>query len=176
MGRSNLCVKGDYEGVYYVDNMELFYYFNPGVDEEPVLGKELFYQSKYSSEGWEYDEAESYLSYEAFKETLVDDICQMFPSFGTEKTSMRKEGNVLVSNELFDVVLADNEWSVAVMLLQKSEEECGYNPKGLQEKHYSSYLDGIEAALFKQFEQIGVYSGPRTAEIIKRPEVFDKAN
>ena len=75
-------------------------------------------------------------------------------------------GNILLSNDLFYIVLEDNEWSIAVELIQK--DDVSY---GLQKKHHQTYLDGIRDCLFEQVETLGIYGGAWTSGEITRPLV-----
>jgi len=75
--------------------------------------------------------------------------------------------HVILESKLFEIAIVDNEWSFAVMLLQKEDA-----PAGLQKKHYEFYLRKIRDALFEQFSQLGVYECAWTSGTIDRPKNF----
>ena len=65
--------------------------------------------------------------------------------------------------------LEDNEWSLAVELLQRDEGWGDDWRQNLQKRHFQRYLDGIRDSLFEQFESLGAYSGAWTSKTIHRP-------
>ena len=70
-----------------------------------------------------------------------------------------------MENDLFYIVTEDNEWSMAIKLIQK-EDASGY----LQSKTYEKYLNGIRDCLFMQFDELGVYAGPWTSGTIYKKD------
>lgn len=44
-------------------------------------------------------------------------------------------------------------------------------PDGLQKFHFAEYVEAVKLSLLKQFDRIGVYTGPWTAGFINREEV-----
>ncbi len=170
MGRGNVCVFREYEGLYYIDNDDLDEYRR--VDEETdevehcLLG-ELSYEELTSGD-WKFDEWKSQLNWEHAKRNLICSLMAKFPSLRECNTWIEHDRFALLENNLFYIAVADNQWSQAVMLVQK-EHWC-YDYSGLQKRHYQSYLDGIRDSLFEQFETIGTYSGAWTSGRISRKD------
>jgi len=148
MGRGNVRVHGPYEGLYYV-NYDNFVFYE--VDED---GNE--------TDNWEFDELYMEYSIDNFKNKMMKSGV-----FTECDRWYHGDIHVVLESKLFEIALTDNEWSFAVMLLQKKEA-----PIGLQKKHYKSYLRKIRDALFEQFSQLGVYGGAWTSGTIDRPENF----
>jgi hypothetical protein len=148
MGRGNVCVHGKYEGLYYVD-YENFYYNE--LDDE---GNE--------TEEREFDQMAMEYTIENFKQEMLKSGV-----FTKCDRWHHRDIHVVLESNLFEIAIVDNEWSYAVMLLQKDDA-----PVGFQKKHYESYLRKIREALFEQFSQLGVYGGAWTSGTIDRPENF----
>ena len=140
MGRGNVCVFGDYEGLYYVDRDYLDCYIaketnEDGEYEEKMLGD----MSMEDFEDYDYDEFLSHFYYEDFIQEFTSMMEKKFKSF----TSTGKEYGVIMENNLFEIEIEDNEWSYAVKLIQK-EDWYDNHLEGLQKKHYENYLNGIK--------------------------------
>ena len=148
MGRGNVCVHGPYEGLYYVD-YDYFYYVDVDEDDNEIGEREFDQQYMEDSiDNFKY----KMLKTDAFTE------CDRW---------RHGEIHVILENELFEIAITDNDWSYAVMLLQKEDA-----PEDLQKKHYKSYLRKIRDALFEQFSELGVYGGSWTSGTIYRPTNF----
>ena len=153
MGRGNTCVFGDYEGLYYIDwdNFNAEYEDDNGnIIEDYDLLREEWENSLYQ---------------------FISDFTQKFKSFSRCDEWIGGDNRAILENKLFYVAIADNEWSIAIKLIQK-EQEYYYdgNIENLQAKHYKTYLDGIRDCLFNQFEELGTYAGPWTSGRIRRQE------
>lgn len=135
MGRGNSRTTGKYEGLYYLD-----YDFWRDPDDEEFK----FFQ-------WDYEDDMS---------AVAHAIRQRFPSFSPCDTWINRDAHAILENGLFYIALEDNQWSVAVKLLQK--EDWHTSLEGLQAGLYQRYLSGIKAILLRMFGKIGVYSGPWT--------------
>lgn len=159
MGRGNTCVRGKYEGLYYVDNDYIDCYDKDG--EIKLLGDIS------DLRGWDYDYTFSRENFEEFLYHFCEDFRTMFPSF--EVIQMDYCGTIM-KNNLFEIVIEDNEWSYAVKLIQLEEEYDEYHKEGFQKKHYQNYLNGIKKCLFNQFPELGIYDGPWTSGRIYREE------
>lgn len=135
MGRGNSRTTGKYEGLYYLD----YDFWQDPDNKDP----ELFQ--------W---------AYEADISAVLNGIMRKFPSFTPCDTWVDRDAHAVLENGLFYVALEDNEWSVAIKLLQK--EEWRYNLEGLQAGLYRRYLDGLKDLLLGMFGKIGTYGGPWT--------------
>lgn len=165
MGRGNVCVFGDYEGLYYVDRGYLDFYVPIDGEADDGLFMEEMEMNDFPN--YEYDEFISRSYYEDFINEFVYLFRKRFNSF----TETGDDYGVILENELFQIEVEDNQWSYAVKLIQK---ECWYDNhlNGLQKKHYENYLEGMKNILLKMFPSIGAYSGAWTSRTIKREDVM----
>lgn len=163
MGRGNVCVFGDYEGLYYVDRGYLDFYVP--IDGEAVDGLFLEEMEHNDFANYEYDEFISRSYYEDFVNEFIFYFTKRFNSF----TKTGEDYGVILENELFEIEIEDNEWSYAVKLIQK-EDDYDDHLQGLQKKHYKSYLDGMKNILLDMFPSIGGYSGAWTSKTITRKD------
>ena len=173
MGRGNCCTFGKYEGLYYIDNDDLHCYLptNSSDTEEPEakLLREIPYEEL---DNWEFSASDTEFWMEDVVETLKSDLVAMFPSF-SECDCWEEERHYILENRLFYIALVDNEWRIAVELIQK-EDPYGLL-EGLQKCHFGKYLSGIKKALFGQFDEIGAYGGAWTHKVLhKEEERYDR--
>lgn len=162
MGRGNCCVTEPYEGLFYIDNDDLHFYHPRGDYYWETSDSELARCIPYPeiTEKWEYDELAS-------EECFSESIRQRFPSFSSCDEWISREQHAILENRLFYIVLQDNEWSLAVELIQK-EAPWPEDYTGLQRRHHQRYLDGIRDALFEQFDELGTYAGAWTSKRITK--------
>ena len=83
MGRGNVCVTGQYEGLYYIDNDHIHVYRkdDPFAEEQEVrLLGELDYAELTGVE-WLYDEEGTGNEEDDVLECFMDDFIRSFPSF-----------------------------------------------------------------------------------------------
>lgn len=164
MGRGNVCVFGDYEGLYYADRDYLDFYVP--IDGEADEGKFLGELSHNDFSDYEYDEFLSRIYYEDF-------ICDFVYLMNKKFKSLSKTGEeygVIMKNNLFEIEIEDNQWSYAVKLIQ-IEDDYDNHLVGLQKKHYQTYLNGIRDVLLELFPTIGSYAGAWTSGRITREDV-----
>lgn len=163
MGRGNVSVNGEYEGLYYIDNDYLDYYISKHFDEggereEKLLGD----MSADDFSDFDYDEDLSYWNTKDYIDRFIEDMTDRFDSF----VPTGETYGTIMENSLFEIRIVDNEWSYAVELIQK-ENECDNCLCGLQKKHYQNYLDGMKSVLLGMFPEIGCYSTPWAHGMIK---------
>ena len=162
MGRGNVCTFGKCEGLYFVDRDFLDVYTkNIGEDEEE---SKLMRDVEYGDTEFEYNEAESEFNREDFFYLFAEEFRRRFPSFEWISNSRR----AMLENRLFYIVLEDNQWSIAVELIQKEGEYGGEELVGLQMGLYVKYLKGIEQILLDMNGEVGIYTGAWTHGIIKK--------
>lgn len=168
MGRGNVCVHGACEGLYYIDTDDFQTYRRDDNAETRLLG-ELDHAALVGG-GWVYDSDLSERELEDILESFSDCFTNMFPSFSRirEDTWLDRSRRAILENTLFYVAIEDNEWSVAVELLQKEFDD--YDLTGFQRRHYKSYLKGMEKCLLEVLPGIGTYTGPWTSGRIRREE------
>lgn len=180
MRSGNVCVTGAYEGLYYIDNDDFHVYRR--VDDmsdwpETRLMGELDYAELTGGE-WAYDEEGTGNEQDDVLGCFVSDFCQMFSSFvrPVKETWLTEPGfgsrsrRVILESKLFYIAVEDNEWSLAVELLQKEEPWGDVWMENLQKRLYKKYLDGMKTALLNRLPGIGTYSGAWTSGRIKREE------
>lgn len=175
MGRGNVCVFGPYEGLFFVDNDDLTLYRKEDKDNPGEFDYRLRRDIDYSEfSEWEYCETYSWIEQEQFERRLVQSFTKRFPSFKPcgEREWINRDQRAIMESNLFYVCLEDNEWSIAVELIQK-ENSCyePYSNDGLQKKHYRNYLNVLRDCLFEQFEELGIYSGAWTSGRIRREDL-----
>lgn len=179
MGRGNVCVTGRYEGLYYIDNDHIHVYqrddpFSDG-SETRLMG-ELDY-GELTGGDWLYDDWGTREEEDDILECFMESFCRMFPSFskvwgdqwirdGAYGDANRR---VIMENKLFYIAVQDNEWSLAVELIQK-EDPYDAHLSGLQARHYLRYLDGMKKCLLERLPSIGTRTGAWTSGTIKREE------
>jgi len=168
MGRGNVCVSDDFEGLYYVDNDYLHIYRTtdtyPGEPEYKSMG-DLDYE-EICSDNWEFDEIQSRIELEDTEINLTAYLKERFKSFVDCKKWIEHDRYALLENNLFYIAEADNQWSMAFMLIQKDHPYMDLS--GLQQRHYQTYLDGIRDGLFEMFPTLGTYAGAWTSGTIRR--------
>lgn len=173
MGRGNVCTFGKYEGLYFIDYDDIHIYRKrgQGMDEEPetCFGRELSYED-HASNAWEYDE---YASADETAECLsyiVEQFTKRFGSFthAAPNKWLDREQRIIMESRLFYVTVQDNQWSLAVKLIQREDP---YNTlSGVQRRHYRRYLDALRDIMLEYLPQIGTYSGPWTSGTLKAGE------
>ena len=149
MGRGNACVFGKYEGLYYID-------WNNFSSE---------YEDEHGNIIQDYDLQQE--EWEGSLEQFIGDFTQRFKSFSRCDEWISNSEKAVLENSLFYIVIEDNEWSIAIKLIQKEQYYDRGNIENLQAKHYKTYLDGIRDCLFNQFEELGTYAGPWTSGRIR---------
>jgi len=180
MGRGNICVHGEFEGLFYLNNDLLDVYVPVVRDDcgsiigrdyeaEPMTGRQLYDAGiKYSYDGtdtgWAYDDELSDDNWRNMIELMQKYFTSRFKSFtttnkwrGTTSYSSNRDCRVVLENEFFDIAIADNEWSAAWMLLEKEDIEDNVTP--LMKRHYQSYLNAIKEALLKHWGEATEYGG-----------------
>lgn len=159
MGRGNVCTHGEHEGLYYVDWDNFLVHFYD--EENDCETDEIDY------EGTQVD-MEVVLVH-AFPNAFM----KRFPSFSRcDKWIDRSERRAIMESSLFYICLQDNEWSMAVELIQKDTFDDRW--PALQGRHYQTYLDGMRDCLFEFFPELGIYSGAWTSGTIRREDYEKK--
>lgn len=161
MGAGNVCTFGKCEGLFYVDNDFLDVYSKRDEDGEYVSSS----LRDIVDDGFEYDDIESQFNRDDFEYRFTEAMRKRFPSFCTvvDKWISRSRRAVL-ENDLFYVVFEDNQWSLAIELIEKDNEEY----TGLRMGLYKKYLDGMQELILDMNGEVGVYAGAWTHGIIKK--------
>ena len=159
MGRGNVCVTGEFEGLYYINNDDFHAYRQSSDDETYTLLRDLSYED-IQGENWCFDEEETENELQSIIESFITDFIEQFHSFkrAADDHWLSNERRIILENNLFYVCTEDNEWSLAVELVQK-EDPYDDHLKGLQKRHYETYLTGIKQSLLKLLPSIGIRCG-----------------
>ena len=174
MGRGNVCTAGSYEGLFYIDNEDLDVYRKDDCYAEypeTGLARDLGFVEITNGE-WLYDEIGTMEEIDDVLECFMEDFTQKFPSFCRCKPNewISNTQRVLLMSSLFCIAVEDNEWSLAVELIQRVNPDNDSNV-GLQKRHYQCYLDGMKSALLNRLSSIGCYTGAWTHGTITREEL-----
>ena len=164
MGRGNVCVWGDYEGLWFVDRDYLDCYIAKFENEDGEYDSRLHCEIEYNDIGcFDYDYTMSEIYYEEFIREFIEMMGNKFDSF----YSTGRTGGTIMENNLFKIKVVDNQWSYAVMLIQKENDydDC---LRGLQKRHYKNYLEGMKDILLDMFPEIGCYTGAWTHGTVKK--------
>ena len=179
MGKGNICTHGEFEAVFYVDMDFIDTYYKQsrceccgqtnGVDEdeEQQTAKQLYdagisYLDKDSD--WTHDADVSRMNWEFMIEAIQEKLSRRFPSFQTCNEWRHRPGHTIVlKNELFEIAVADNEWSAAWMLLERTDIDDAGSNRNLMRQNYTSYLEGLKNALVETWGECYGYGGPWTS-------------
>ena len=174
MGRGNCCVFGKYEGLYFIDNDDIHVYCK--ADREPGEPLELrllcdLDLSSLTDCTWFYHEMATCAEEEDILSCFTEDFLRMFPSFRrvTPEQWISRSQRAILENKLFYICLEDNQWSLAVELIQK-EPPWGRSYEALQARHYRQYLLGMQTCLLNRLPSIGTYTGPWTSGVLRKEE------
>lgn len=180
MGRGNVCTFGPYEGLYYVDNDKFHVYRQSGsIEEQEVRLMGYLDYAELTSGDWCFDEISTSDEWEDIMECLVDSFTKKFPSFADAREPRGRwiRGNrgyedvqIVMESKLFYIGIEDNEWSMAVMLIQKEDPWDG-SLEGLQAGHHQRYLDGIRDCLLDRVDELGTYGGAWTSGSIRKEAI-----
>ena len=176
MGRGNVCVTGDFEGLYYIDNDYLDVYVRTSEDDDDCEDRAMLGELSYTaltSGDWKFHESESYWEWQSTKDYLKSRLKDLFPSFTDCDEWVDREAQAILENNLFYIAVEDNQWSKAIKLLQK--EDCYGTLAGLQSRHHRRYLEGMRDILFELFPELGVYRGAWTHGTIRREDYKKEA-
>lgn len=169
MGRGNVCVTGEYEGLFYIDrdDLDVWRKVVDGETRDTRLARELPHEERTGGE-WEFDQLLSDEEWEEALESLMWKMHRKYPSFRECNKWLSNSRKAVMQNKLFYIAVEDNEWSMTVMLIQKTNYYSSM--VAMQKRHYQFYLDSIRDFLFEQFDTLGTYAGAWTSGRIQRGE------
>lgn len=153
-------------GLYYVDYNEIYRFHKKNSD---VLLKQNEIPEDDAS-SYEFDQEASQKYFNDFIMSFQTSFCSHFSSMHPVDRYDKKK-HIIAENKLFQIILEDNNWSVAVELLpvKKSNE-------GLQNQMFNSFLTGMKNALFEQFDTIYVRDASWSQIPITKNDDTDQAN
>ena len=178
MGRGNVCVSGPHEGLFYIDNDDILVYRREdpfGGEVETRLMGELNYAELTGGE-WRYDERGTAEEEADILDWFIRGFTKLFPSFQRPQREVWLRNGpwgdctrrVILENGLFYIAIEDNEWSIAVELLQK--EDPYEHLTGLQSRYFKKYIEGVKTCLLDRLPSIGVWTGAWTSSTISGGE------
>ena len=89
----------------------------------------------------------------------------IFPSL-KESKKWEHDGLVVLENEQAQIVIGDNEWSLAVYVVIPNTERFPYSELG--KRNLRHYLAGLESLLMKYYPtQVHIRTGPWTSGILR---------
>lgn len=136
-------------GLFYIDYKDIFIYNKPN-DSNFIKQKDI---NPDELNNYEFNQDASQAHYNNCIDKISDYMANNFDSM--LKTDLReKKKHIIAANQLFQVTLEDNDWSVAVQLLPVKKAN-----KGLQKQMYYAFLHGLRNALFEQFDTLYVRNG-----------------
>lgn len=171
MGRGNVSTTGPYEGLYFVDNDYYVVYRenNPYSEEEDHrLLKDLDLK-ELQSDTWLFDDWGTNEELDDILSCFKDSFKAMFPEFEDSSAFISKDKTCLLESNLFYICMEDNEWSIAVELLQKDGDDAVFD---LQRESFAAYLNGIKKALLERLPSVGYYTGPWTHGTVMREDTL----
>lgn len=169
MGRGNVHPDGPYEGVFYIGNDYLHVYYKNGSCDETRLQSFVTYDD-IRLERWVFDEIGSSEEEADVLECFCDEMMKLCPSFHKVRDDfwIGQKRRMILENSLFYICVEDNDWSLAVELIQHDDDHGRI--AGLQKRHYAHYLECMKKALLSRLTKIGIYTGPWTSGTITREE------
>ena len=180
MGRGNVSVSGRYEGLFYIDNDHIHVYRRdaPLGDEPETRLMESLSSADINTGAWLYDEYGTMEEEGDILECFMDSFGRMFPSFTRAgEDQWIKNGRygdlcrrVIMESGLFYIAVEDNQWSLAIELIQK-EDPYDDHLSGLQGLHFRRYLDGMKTCLLERLPSIGIRTGAWTSGVIRREDL-----
>ena len=105
-------------------------------------------------------------------DSFDSDLLRMFPNFSKACPDLwiSRSQKAILESPLFYLCLEDNNWSLAVELIQK-ETPQGRSYAALQARCDQRYLTGIARCLLNHLPSIGLYTGPWTSGRLRREEL-----
>ncbi len=151
MGRGNVCTLGKYEGLWYIDYDKFCDYNREDEDEdapEAVMWQDDFI------EYLQQEMMSRYKSFEVVDRWVSDCGC-------------RCDKHAILESKLFFVAIEDNQWSLAIELIQRVPEELA----GLQAKHYEGYLETIKNIILDLFGEVSYRNGAWMSGTIRKEDI-----
>lgn len=190
MGRGNVCVHYECEGLYYLDKEFLDVYRKVhkcdcghvsgfDLDAEPMTERNLreagiAYDFDGSRTDYAYDEEDSRQNWDDMIEIVRERFMKQFKSFSAvDKWRKRGEVRVVLESGLFEIAVEDNEWSAAWCLLEREDiDDVGAN-RTFMRRHHKTYLEAIKQTLVDAWGEAIGYGGAWTHGATYRKEAHN---
>ena len=102
----------------------------------------------------------SQANYDAWLEQFRKAMCKRYKSYRIVDKYLKRTQRIVLENNMFQVIIEDNEWSFAVELI--SIPQCPY--KAFQKHLFSQFFKGMREILFTITETIYIRNGSWSAE------------
>ena len=158
MGISNCCVFGKYEGLYFIDYDDIHVFRHKDCDldgsAEARFLRDLDY-GELTGGDWIFDDLATQFVQQEVLDSFTSDFLRMFPNFSKTCPDLwiSRSQKAILESPLFYLCLEDNNWSLAVELIQK-EPPQGRSYAALQARCYQRYLTGIARCLLNHLPTI----------------------
>ena len=121
---------------------------------------------------WIFDDLATQFVQQEVLDSFTSDFLRMFPNFSKTCPDLwiSRSQKAILESPLFYLCLEDNNWSLAVELIQK-EPPQGRSYAALQARCYQRYLTGIARCLLNHLPSVGLYTGPWTSGRLRREEL-----
>ena len=175
MGISNCCVFGKYEGLYFIDYDDIHVFrhkdCDPDGSAEARFLRDLDY-GELTGGDWIFDDLATQFVQQEVLDSFTSDFLRMFPNFSKTCPDLwiSRSQKAILESPLFYLCLEDNNWSLAVELIQK-EPPQGRSYAALQARCYQRYLTGIARCPLNHQPGVGLYTGPWTSARLRREEL-----
>lgn len=146
MSKGNITC-GHKNAQFYVDYNNFNTYLNKNNPEESMLEKDI---PSDKLDDYEFDMELTQIAYETFKGNLINHMQSHYKSLQKVIPSAKAEQKIILENNMFQIALMDNDWSIAVQLLRKPK----YTNEAFQNRLFPTFLNGIVNALFDQVDVI----------------------
>lgn len=156
--RHNVTV-GLNDTVYYVDYTKMDVYEHKTTHEIVTAADDKYIKHP---DNYQYKQDLTQLKFDNFKSAFIKAMQAQFPSLKAVDKTVRGV-HYLLENNMFQIGFEDNDWSVAVELIQK---KCK-NP-GLQANLYPSFSTGMRDILITQVGEIHLRTGSWTTDTIDK--------
>ena len=137
---NNCCVFGKYEGLYFIDYDDIHVFRHKDCDLDGSAEARFLRDLDYGE------------------------------LTGGDWMWISRSQKAILESPLFYLCLEDNNWSLAVELIQK-EPPQGRSYAALQARCYQRYLTGIARCLLNHLPGVGLYTGPWTSARLRREEL-----
>lgn len=149
-----LYVPYDYLSIYTKNNQKIIKHGNEIASEE--------------IEDYEYNKKLSQLEFDEFKERFCTDMQKKFKSLQPVDRWKGRYQHIILENSLFEIALQDNQWSIAVELLNR--DDYPYS-KNFQTSKFPAFFKGMRDILFTYFDKLYIRTGAYTSKAITKESI-----
>ena len=183
MGRGNICTHGEFEGLYFLDRKFIDTYHKVkrcacGCESGRIVGVDDDHETQTAQEldavgieysfmdpntDWAFDEYGTHLAWSDMVEFFIEEFKEKFPSFDRVSCWRGNDRRVVLRDHLFEIAVADNEWSAAWMLLEREDSGDEPEERAEMEQLYQTYLTAIRDILIEGWGEAVGYKGAWTS-------------